>query len=433
MNSAYLQLVQDSISKEYSDQLKSLPNATCGLLDTVLRFALGAECPSDASPDIKTQWKDQQRTFEQLRRKRPREDEQVTDAKRVRTDEPALFTLRNFSVTSPVRKRVHISIHKSYIQLTHPASDAVESTIPLSSVTQAFLLPTRGKSKPHWTTILLTPENQVVFGIDATPPPFETTDQTGTTTKHPKNTPVLDHLHTFLSHLPIPTLEPSLTVFKSALGQTSGTEGYRGAKAGTLWFLTDGVLWDASKTCEFWDMRDIAPDGVRTISATGRSCSVILTRKESEQPIDIQMVDGKEQDPITRWVRANQHRFGKSDDPGVAAAQDDSDEEDEDYTFDSSDDDGGSATSDSSDSDDEGGGGSGDEEAEAEVSGDEGEDDEVEELDPARHPLLRPGAMPKMSKAAMEAAVGIVEDAFMGAPVDGEDEEDGEEEDQLDD
>lgn len=177
-------------------------------------------------------------------------------------------------------------------------------------------------------------------------------------------------------------------------------------------------------------MRDLAPDGVRTISATGRSCSVILTRKETEQPIDIQMVDGKEQDPITRWVRANQHRFGKSDDPGVAAAQDESDEEDEDYVFDSSDDDGGSATSDSSD---EAGGGNGDEEAEAEVSGDEGsdEDDEVEELDPAKHPLLRPGAMPKMSKAAVEAAVGIVEDTFMGGSAD--DGEDEEEEDQLED
>lgn len=431
MNAAYLQLVQDSISNEYANQLKSLPNSTCGLLDTVLRFALGAACPEDASSDTKTQWKEQQRIFEQLRRKRPLEDEHVPDAKRVRrTDERALFTLRSFSVTSPVRKRVHISIHKSSVELTHPTSNDVESSIPLWSIKRAFLLPTRGKTKPHWTVILLTPDNQIVFGIDATPPPFETVDITGVTTKHPKNTPVLPILRSFLSHLLIPTLEPSLSVFKSALGQTSGTEGYRGAKPGTLWFLPDGVLWDTTKTCEFWDMRDLAPDGVRTISATGRSCSVILTRKETEQPIDIQMVDGKEQDPITRWVRANQHRFGKSDDPGVAAAQDESDEEDEDYVFDSSDDDGGSATSDSSD---EAGGGNGDEEAEAEVSGDEGsdEDDEVEELDPAKHPLLRPGAMPKMSKAAVEAAVGIVEDTFMGGSAD--DGEDEEEEDQLED
>ena len=436
MNSHHVQLIQDSIPEEYVIQLKTLPDSTCGLLDTVLRFALGADCPPDASTETQTQWKDRQRTYEQLRKKRPREGDESPDAKRVKTDEPALFVLRNFSVTSPVRKRVHVSIHQSSIQLTHPTSDAVESSIPLASITRAFLLPTRGKVKPHWTVILLTSSDQVVFGIDATPPPFETTDNTGTTTKHPKNTTVLPHLRSFLSHLPVPVLEPSLSVFKSALGETSGTEGYRGAKPGTLWFLKDGVLWDAPKTCEFWDMRDIAPDGVRTISATGRSCSVILTRKETEQAIDVQMVDGKEQDPITRWVRANQHRFGKSDDPGVAAAQDDSDEEDEDFVFNSSDDDGGSATSDSSDDSDQEGGGSDKEEAEAEGSGEEDSDDEVQELDPKHHPLLRPGAMPKkMSKAAKEAAVKIIEQAFVGGGSDGEDEdyEDEEQEDQLDD
>ena len=100
------------------------------------------------------------------------------------------------------------------------------------------------------------------------------------------------------------------------------------------------------------------------------------------------------------------------------------------------DDDGGSATSDSSDDSDQEGGGSDKEEAEAEGSGEDDSDDEVQELDPKHHPLLRPGAMPKkMSKAAKEAAVKIIEQAFVGGGSDGEDEdyEDEEQEDQLDD
>ena len=52
----------------------------------------------------------------------------------------------------------------------------------------------------------------------------------------------------------------------------------------------------------------------------------------------------------------------------------------------------------------------------------EGEDDEgnasdameEEELDPKHHPLLRPGAMPRMSRAAVEAVVGMVEQDMMG-------------------
>ncbi|CAL1717327.1 unnamed protein product [Somion occarium] len=367
--------------------------------------------------------------LEKLKKKRPREDGEERDAKRARTDEPALYSLHNIPVTSPIRKRVHVSIHKSSLSFIHPTSGNVESSISLSSLSRVFLLPTRGKAKPHWTVVLLSPDTQVIFGIDATPPPFETTDEKGTTTKHPKSTPIIPHLRTFLSHLPFPTLEPNLNVFKSALGATSGTEGYRGAKPGTLWFLQEGVLWDTSKTCEFWDMRDIASDGVRTISATGRSCSVILTRKDAEQAVDIQMVDGKEQEPIARWVKAHQHRFGKSDDPGEAPPED-SDEEDEDFVLHSSDDDGGSATSDSDENEDNGRA-NGDEEEEAEESGED--EDEVEELDPARHPLLRPGAMPKMSRAALEAAIGIVQDEFIGGPVDGSDGEEEGEEDELED
>ena len=157
--------------------------------------------------------------------------------------------------------------------------------------------------------------------------------------------------------------------------------------------------------------------------------------------IDFGMVDGREQEPIGRWIKARRNLFGRLAEPGAAPgaaagdkgkgkatshdadprAEDTEDEEDEDFTWDTSDD------SESTDSGDEGSDASqdkaGDDEAEdsdaSDEEGDDGEDDEeedeeVQELDPKHHPLLRPGAMPKMSRAAVEAVVGMVEQDMMG-------------------
>ena len=65
--------------------------------------------------------------------------------------------------------------------------------------------------------------------------------------------------------------------------------------------------------------------------------------------------------------------------------------------------------------------------------GEDDDDDEVQELNPKHHPLLQPGAMPRMSRAAVEAVVGMVEQDLMGggkrtAAADSEDEDEEEEE-----
>ena len=43
------------------------------------------------------------------------------------------------------------------------------------------------------------------------------------------------------------------------------------------------------------------------------------------------------------------------------------------------------------------------------------EDEEEEDLDPKHHPLLRAGAMPRMSKAAMDMAIGMATADLVGA------------------
>ena len=463
--------------------------------------------------------------------KRSREDDaSPPDTKRAKSDEaapssrddPLVFSLNGISVSTPVRKKVNISIHASTIRLVNPTSKNEEyPPIPLASFQRAFLLPTRGKSKPHWTVAFLSSDvpppapkgpaaasaakdssaTQLVFGLDATLTAPITTSSPDSSETHAKGQPSLPALRAFLAKLPIPAVEPSTALFKSAASAgeaVAGVGAYRGAKEGTLWFFDGGVLWDG-KPCEFFALEHLAPaakgeqfvEGVRTLSATGRTCSVILRRigggaetgakkgkgklngsakdggdaeEESDQEdegidIDFGMVDGREQEPIGRWIKARRHLFGKAVEPPSAPgetapavdkgkgkakshdanprAEDTDDEEDDDFAMDSSDDDETSSDSeedsDASQDGKEEGDASDDETGDEAEGSDEGSDDEIQELDPKHHPLLRPGAMPRMSRAAVEAVVGMVEQDLMGGGKRAAVESDEDEEDELDD
>jgi hypothetical protein len=249
-----------------------------------------------------------------------------------------------------------------------------------------------------------------------------------------------------------------------------------GAKTGTIWFFDDGILWGEAKPCEFWAVEDLLSkskgEPLRVISATGRMCSVTLTRKaekrapgEEEDSGDEEddigeetqfaMIDAREQEGISRWVRQRHDLFGRDPNSTESTTQvasvdgsnesdkkrkgarsagpqtilqmgDESDESDQDFRAESDNESEGSK-SDSSSSDGDGEGEAdpeSEEGSEADGSGDE------EGLDEKRHPLMRPGAMPRMSRAAMDMVVGIVEDDMMGAAGGSDDEMD---EDQLED
>ncbi|TBU49748.1 hypothetical protein BD309DRAFT_881446 [Dichomitus squalens] len=551
-------LLPDDIRKQLDNGL--LPELKT-IVETLLRLVVGAEAPAigalpgwaDLQPRVSKIVDDLKRgEHTRSSQKRPRDDDSATSSKRAKTDETApspeddirVYSLHGVSVSTPIRKKVNIDIHRSSIRLTNPASQKEEyPPIPLSSLQRAFLLPTRGKSKPHWSVVLLSsdvpasvpkgaaaardkdaPSAPLVFGLDATLTSVLTTSTADSTTTYPKGQPSLPALRTFLSHLPIPAHEPSTAVFRSAAGSqegdgVAGVEAYRGAKEGTLWFLDDGVLWDG-KPCEFFALEHLAPvsqgqggeqvvEGLRTLTATGRTCSVILRRigggspadgnakdkdkkdkkrskaspdkgeadgedlsgDEEDRAVDVDfgMVDGREQEPIGRWIKARRNRFGCAKQPsptsdganaadtlpdlkgkGKAVARDENprsedteDEEDSDFevtSTDVSDEDSGTESESEGDaSNDEGEGSAEGEDDEGDASDDAtGDEMDVaeEELDPKHHPLLRPGAMPRMSRAAMEAVVGMVEQDMMGGGRRGQAaaaDSDEDEEDELDD
>jgi len=511
----FLHSVSSSLPTDFTAKLEALCKDSPSsepVLDTLIRFIVGAECPFNSPSEMRDQWSDKQRiarkTLNDLMRlpenKRRREDGDISEsdsqsAKRQKlpsssgtqtehqsTDDDApTFTLHSISTTSPVRKKVDIAVHKSSIRFINPSTHAVESIVALSSIIRAFILPTRGKQKPHWTIVLLSSDipdrgkasstftasnPQIIFGLDALAPTPLTTTAYPSPSKSSihviaKGSETLPSLRDFLSHLGIPILEPTTEVFRSACagagssagnGGIPGIEAYRAAKQGNLWFMKEGILWGEGKPCEFWSVEDLIgkSEGLRMVSATGRTCTIILTRKsdaevdgeigEDEEDVGVEteftLVDAREQDGISQWVRQHRHLFGKKrvvivngqtggSGSGNAVTinnvEDDSDEDDEDFEVDSEDEDGGSASSDSSEeSGDNRDGGDAEESGEGSESEDGG-GVEDEELKAENHPLMRPGAMPRISRAAIDMVVGMVEEDLMGPGRGrGEDEED---------
>jgi hypothetical protein len=238
--------------------------------------------------------------------------------------------------------------------------------------------------------------------------------------------------------------------------------------------MHEGILWGESKPCEFWAVEDLIgrSDGVKILGGIGKTCSVILTRRSRSTPginsttnkntqagtngeepeeeeedqgeeTEFSMVDSKEKAEIGKWARQHQHLFGIAggrtpvEEPPktekviprgpltIHQLGDENESSDEDFTV-SSDDDSSAATDSYSESSEGEGNGEDDEDRGEEGEGNDrdsgvsGGESEEEELDPKNHPLLRAGRLPRMSKAVMDMAVGMVMDDIVG---DSDDEE----------
>ena len=442
------------------------------------------------------------------------------------------YTIFNISATSPVRKKVNISIHQRTIRITPAAAGkdkegdkAKPQTLVflLKDLKRSFILPTHGKQKPYYTMIMLSSDVtnlpkgsaadsgethwQICLGSELNPPNLITHSANQLIEHHPKGASICPAFDAFQDSTPHGAFKPLTSDHTNASGRC-GVDGYRAAKPGTLWLFRQGILWDA-KPIEFWATEDLVPadggdggqtlGGVRMLSATGRTCTVILRRRvpkakegdddddgeEDAVETDFGMIEGKEQEGISDWCRKYSKNFGRSSStaasttrtsasapaPSASAkgkgkaratdddmevdgegeaighldlsnnpmAEDEGDVDDDNYTTSDS------GVSDDSDSEDKGGsddsaeesgeGSDGEGEGEDEESRPEPESEDVEdeeELDQKNHPLLRPGAMPKkVSKAVLNAVVGMMEEELGMAAAAGGDEEDELDDDEL--
>ena len=297
--------------------------------------------------------------------------------------------------------------------------------------------------------------------------PTSTSTSTSTTQVTSPREAIFTLLSSTISGTPTPV---ALTTVERG-APLAGITAFRGVRETSLWLFDAyganaagaGILADA-RPAEFWALEDLARGeaGVRVRTATGRTCSVVFMRRrsgddgtaegdgeedeeEEGEETEFQMIDGKERERILEWVRRHRGAFGipkktQEEDEEEAQGQaqvpprgptngkDGGEDSDSDSNFEASgESDGGSPSSSGSDVGEdeprsEGGSGSGNESGGEDDEDDEGDDDEEENAmdlddpdpDPKHHPLLRAGALPKMSRAAMDAAVELVVGDLVG-------------------
>ncbi|KAI0255662.1 hypothetical protein BJV78DRAFT_691984 [Lactifluus subvellereus] len=413
-------------------------------------------------------------------------------------DAPHL-TIHALSATAPVRHKVDVTLHACTLRLAHGGTGAPVARCARTAFTRAFLLPTRARASGalQWTALLLAGDKPAppaargggkgaksrAGGANANaaggarfelacsvpeagaPPRMTVHPSTSTSTPASSSRPPSSAREAFLALLssaPIAGHRGGVARLTTVERGTplAGITAFRGVRETSLWFFDAGILADA-RPAEFWALADLARGeaGVRVRTATGRTCSVILTRRpppseknknteeeEEEEDVDeegeeteFQLIDGKEREGILEWVRRHRDAFGivdavaeaegegegEGNEGKVGAGRGDSDS-DSDFEASSGTSDGGSSSSSSSSS--ASGDSAGEDEAEGsqqsasergESDGDDDDDEEVE-LDPKHHPLLRAaGALPKISRAAVDAAVGLVVDDLVGRTVGG--------------
>ncbi|KAH9177259.1 hypothetical protein EDB89DRAFT_1844864 [Lactarius sanguifluus] len=395
-------------------------------------------------------------------------------------EDPPHLTLHALSATAPVRHKVDITLHTRSLRLAHATTGALVARCARAALTRGFLLPTRARATgaPQWTALLLAGDTPMPApsaasrknnGAGAGAVPHLTSHRSTSTSVVSTSasssssllpTPSTPHQALLSLLSPLSTSTPTMgtgtypapkLVQIERGARLAGITAFRGARETSLWFLDGAGILADTRPAEFWALADLAQGdaGVRVLSATGRTCTVILTRcppphttegseeDDEGEETEFQMIDGKEREGIMEWVWKHKSAFGiavaqragagASTEGGVVARGDsDSDSDFEQESGGSDDGSPSSSGSGSNPSQQEGSEGSGNESgaddgaegsAEAENDDDEGDDEEIVELDPKRHPLLRAaaaGAIPKMSRAAVDAAVGLVVDDLVG-------------------
>ncbi|KAH9056840.1 hypothetical protein EDB87DRAFT_1566023 [Lactarius vividus] len=482
-------------------------------VDTALRLASGGSSRQDDDARLRDAWPQIQASLQHAlhalgsppthaKRKRSSSPAQAppTNKKPKHEEEedgeedPPHLTLHALSATAPVRHKVDITLHARSLHLAHATTGASVARCARAALTRAFLLPTRARATgaPQWTALLLagdapTPTPSVAsrknsgagagagkgvakgkekvsarFELACSVPeagkvPHLTPHHTSATPSSLHPTPSTPHqaLLSLLSSLSPSTTgacpAPKLVQIERGT-RLAGITAFRGARETSLWFLDGAGILSDTRPAEFWALADLArgDEGVRVLSATGRTCTVIIARypppstvptegseeEDEGEETEFQMIDGKEREGIMEWVRKHKSAFGIAVAQGAEAggpsagaeggvvARGDSDS-DSNFEQESGGSDDGSPSSSGSSSnpgeheggEETGADGSAEGSAEAESDDDEGDNEEIVELDPKRHPLLRAaaaGAIPKMSRAAVDVAVGLVVDDLVG-------------------
>jgi len=324
-------------------------------VEAILLLCAGAPCPSWVVPQpLPDEW-NAARTrllsaFESVAPdqvaslKRPRELEAsiTATAKKPKliddADDPPIFTLHGISFTSPIRKKADITVRRTTLRFTDPKDPTSNlcDPIPIRTFRHGFIVSTPGKTKPHWTAIILpeAPNDQsIIFGCDATVTTSQnTTKYPSPPQSHAKGTPTKTLIHSLFAYFPsgpdglVDLYEPKPTDFQSALGCGQSIDAYIGAKDGHLYFFSNGILWGEKKPCLWFPLEDIVD--IHTGMSSGRSFTLYISTKpksqvgvsnvagkaedaddEPPEMHDFSLIDSKEESPVRKWITNHKQQF----------------------------------------------------------------------------------------------------------------------------
>ena len=300
---------------------------------------------------------------ERIRSSRREENGQAGDAvDEDDADDAPHLTLHALSATAPVRHKVDITLHARTLRLAHSTTGAPTARCARTVLTRAFLLPTRARSSGtlQWTALLLAGDKpappapkgaraasgtaaaniagaarfelacSVPDSTNVAVPRMTVHSHPSSSAPPPQSISAREALLTLLTSI-ISGISVTLTTVERAAPLT-GITAFRGVRETSLWFFDRadaGILADA-RPAELWALADLAPgaEGIRVCTATGRTCSVVLTRhnahgseKRGEEAMsedeedegeetEFRMIDGKEREGILEWVRRHRDAFG---------------------------------------------------------------------------------------------------------------------------
>ncbi|KAF8340002.1 uncharacterized protein EI90DRAFT_3038769, partial [Cantharellus anzutake] len=212
------------------------------------------------------------------------------------SSDPPIFTFHSISMSSPVRKKVDITVHQLTLRITSPGNplENLHPPILLSILRLAFLLPVPGKRMPYLSAVIL-PERarvspsdgdiQIIFGTDSVLTATQyTTKHPGPKEAHTKGSPSKVLFHSLFAYFPQgenglrDLYEPSTGDFTSSSGAPS-VDAHIGAKDGHLYFFKHGIFWGEKKPCVWFPVEAIYD--MTTRSVTGRSFSLSIDTRFS--------------------------------------------------------------------------------------------------------------------------------------------------------
>lgn len=242
------------------------------------------------------------------------------------------MTVADTSFQQPIRKKLDLQFtERALIALLDPRRKDAEFLVLRTDIAVAFCVPTPEKLAPNYTYCVLPRlrpgkrprkggefADAIVWTVIASWGSAFKPKFVGGFTRRQDET-LKDMFDCFLSSGPGERpqrllVEPRMEDFCSAKGAAGSLSGptfhvaaHQGAKAGFLWFLSQGILWGLKKPVAWYAHERIARVGFASVLARTFNLSLVVKggeggEEEEEEEVEYGMLDVSEQAGVARYL-----------------------------------------------------------------------------------------------------------------------------------